>query len=95
MKRVGAVREQHPALVQNFIYVAKCMAFPSTKLLQFMSKLMNLFYELFIDKFNIIFMANLQKYKNSNLPASHTEKSAVNDSSWINLCCHTRPYAGL
>jgi hypothetical protein len=56
---------------------------------------MILFYELFIDKFNIIFIANQQNYKNSSLLANHTRKNAVNDSSWINICCPTRQYAGL
>ena len=61
------------------------MAFPSTKLQKFMPKLIILFYELFIEKFSMIFTANLQNHKNSKSPADNTGNIVVNDSSWINL----------
>ena len=38
-----------------------------------MSKLIILFYELFNEKFNMIFKANLQSYKNSSSPADILE----------------------
>jgi hypothetical protein len=60
------------------------MAFPSTELLQFMSKLILLLCKLFIEKISMIFKANLQNYKNSSSPADNTRNVAVNDSSWIN-----------
>jgi hypothetical protein len=71
------------------------MAFPSTELQKFMSKLIILFYELLIEKFNMIFTATLQNYKNSNSPADNTGNIAVNDSSWINLSSPMRPYTDL
>jgi len=60
-----------------------------------MSKLIILLYELFIEKFSIIFTATLQNYKNSNSPADNTGNIAVNDSSWINLCSPMRLYTDL
>jgi hypothetical protein len=71
------------------------MAFPSTELQKFMSKLIILFYELLIEKFSMIFTATLQNYKNSNLPADNTGNIAVNDSSSINLYVPMRLYTDL
>jgi len=71
------------------------MAFPSTDLQKFISKLIILFYEPFIEKFSMVFKATLQKYMDSNSPADNTGNIAVNDSSWINIYSPMRLYTDL